>query len=109
MSLIWCIGVLALSMTRKSPRTSLFPEVDFASKVARTGVPVSPRHARSQSRDSFQNVLSGLSNADSREIRRGLAPSTFYVRIAEPEFEGDRPVTMTSEENWQAPYRAARI
>jgi hypothetical protein len=83
-------------MIRTTPKTSMFPEIDVASKVASKD-PISP--AGSRGRRSFQNLLSRLSNSNSHEIRKGLATSSFFVRVADAEVEGTRPVTMMSEEN----------
>jgi hypothetical protein len=80
-----------------APKTSLFPEIDFASKV--TGHQMGGRD--SVSWDTLTNVLSRLSNASSREIRKGLGGLKFYLRVTEPAVENDgtRPITLVSEDN----------
>jgi len=95
LSLGWCIIVMILSMAGSPPKTSMFPEVDFASKV--TG-----QHADTDSlaAEPLINELARLSNATSREIRTGLARNKFYIRAAEVEVEpqeGLRPVTLVSD------------
>jgi hypothetical protein len=97
-------------MVKTTPKTSLFPEIDFASKVARSGSYMSPRYTRSGPRYSFQNLLSRLSNSDSYEIRKGLAPSRFYARGDDSDVGGNRPFTMMLEENaLPLPQRVNRI
>src|SRR5437667_5568 len=97
-SLMWCFIALAISMVKTTPRTSLFPEIDFASKVARNGGYLSPRYTRPGSRYSFQHMLSRLSNSDSYEIRRGLGSSKIYARLADPDIAGNKPFTLMSEQ-----------
>jgi hypothetical protein len=78
-------------------KTSMFPEIDFASKV--TGHQMGA--IDSVSWDTLANALSRLSNASSREIRKGLAGLKFYLRVAETgvENDGTRPITLVSEDN----------
>ncbi len=95
LSLGWCIIVMTLSMAGSPPKTSMFPEVDFASKVTE-------QHANRDSLavESLTDELARLSNATSREIRSGLARNKFYIRAAEVEVEpqeGLRPVTLVSD------------
>jgi len=97
-SLMWCFTALVFSMARTTPRTSLFPEIDFASKVMRHGGHNS-RCIRLQSRHSFQNVLSRLNNSNTYEIWNALAPSKLYIRVADSEVEESRPITMIWERN----------
>jgi hypothetical protein len=99
-SLLWCLVALPFAMAAMSPKTSFYPEVDFASKVTAPKDPeIYPRN--SIFRESITTVLASLSNATSREIRNGLAGSKLYVRVHEPEdeeVEGDtRRVTIISE------------
>lgn len=99
-SVIWCFVALLLSMVIITPSTSLFPEIDFASKVARIPVDISSVYPRPQSSESLPDVLSRLSNANSYEIRKEFAPSRFYVQIATSDVEGDRPIsTMDDDED----------
>jgi hypothetical protein len=95
LSLLWLVVALALAMVRSTPRISLFAEIDFASKVARKS-PNEPLHTESPL--SFQTLLSGLSDADSSQIRRKLGPSTFFVRPVDSNIEGNRPLSMMTEE-----------
>jgi hypothetical protein len=94
LSLLWLAVALALAMVRSTPRISMFAEIDFASKVARKGVD----HSHAESPLSFQNLLSGLTDADSSQIRKKLGPSTFFVRAVDSEIEGNRPLSMMTEE-----------
>jgi hypothetical protein len=64
-------------MSARAPGTSLFPEVDFAAKVA----------SASTSIYSLPYLLSLLSNAGSYEIRKALAPARFYVHVVDPDSE----------------------
>ena len=91
-SLVWCLSVLALSLVRTTPGSSLFPEVDFASKLS-TKMNPSP--------NSLQHVLSMLSTSNSHRISRKLADSSFYVRINPPNPEtGDsKPVAFIERQN----------
>jgi hypothetical protein len=72
-SLLWCLTVLALSFAQTTPGTSLFPEIDFASKIT------------AQDKPSSLNVLpaflSGLSMAGTFEIRKALERVKFYVHM----------------------------
>ena len=92
-SVLWCFVALVLSMVRITPTTSLFPEIDFASKVARSPGATSSVYPQPGSCGSLPNVLSRLSNANSYAIRKGLTPSKFYVRAETWDVEGDRPIS----------------
>ena len=93
---------LPLAMAALAPKSSFYPEIDFAAKFA------SPQPHEIYPRtsifpESLTNVLARLSNASSREIRRGLAGLKFYVRVdsiedEEVQDEGDRRVTIISED-----------
>jgi hypothetical protein len=78
LSLVWCYIALGMSMMAGTPGTSMFPEVDFAAKVA----------SASTSIYSLPYLLSLLSNAGSSEIRKALAPARFYVHIVDSEKRG---------------------
>jgi hypothetical protein len=69
LSLIWCALVLVVCWKEGFPVTSLFPEVDFASKVA--GAP--------KEEGSLPVLLSDLSQQDSKQIRADLNDVTFYM------------------------------
>ena len=91
-SLAWCLSVLALSLIRTTPGSSLFPEIDFVSKLSSKTNP---------SRHSLQHVLSMLSTANSYEISRELAHSKFYVRInpPSPEMGNDKATSIIEWQN----------
>ena len=76
-----------LSLVRTTPGASLFPEIDFASKISREA---------NQLSYSLQNVLSTLSMANTFEIRRALANSKFhvYMNLPSPEIGRDKPITV---------------
>jgi hypothetical protein len=83
-------------MATIAPKTSMFPEIDFASKV--TGHEMRGRDSASW--DALTNALGRLSNAGSREIRKGLAGMKFYLRVTETEAgNGVRPITLVSEDD----------
>ena len=86
-SLLWCLIVLALSLVRRTPGSSLFPEIDFASKVS------SSREPKPAS-NSVRDILSTLSTANTFQINRELARSKFYVQMApaNPEYGQDKPI-----------------
>jgi hypothetical protein len=94
-SVIWCFAVLLLSMLRRTPNTSMFPDIDFAAKVTRRRSP--SVYPQSEHSEAFPDRLSRLTNATSYEIRNGLAPSELYVRVATSDVEGDRPLSMTGD------------
>jgi hypothetical protein len=72
-SLLWCLIVLALSLGRTIPETSLFPEIDFASKLSGDLI---------SSSNSLQDILPTLSLANTCQIRRALAHSKFRVQLS---------------------------
>jgi hypothetical protein len=86
-SLVWCLIVLVFSLSRVTPGTSLFPEIDFASKVSRDAN--SPPH-------SLEDILASLSVANTCEIRKALAHSKFHVQMnpASLELGQGRPVAV---------------
>ena len=57
-------------MFTTAPNTSLFPEIDFASKCLES----------METSDETANLLSPLNNADSGTLRRRLRGRKFYVR-----------------------------
>ena len=79
-SVLWCLVALGLVLARTTPRTSLFPEIDFASIIAASGYYVA-RHVGS---GRLLRLLSLLNNMGSSEIRKGLAPSMLFVTSEEP-------------------------
>ena len=81
LSLVWCITALMLTLFRTTPGSSLFPEIDFASKI--------PRETRILPY-SFQNLLSTLSLANTLEISRALANSKLHVKMDFPSSETER-------------------
>jgi hypothetical protein len=96
-SVLWCFVALVLSMVRKTPSTSMFPDIDFAAKVTqRRALSVYPRP---QPREGFTDVLAGLTNATSYEIRKRLAPSELYVHVATSDVEGDGPLRMMDDDD----------
>jgi len=70
-SIVWCLVVLVVCWVEGFPITSMFPEVDFASKVAGRTSP--------EDTQSLPALLSSLSHSDSPEIRDGLGRSRFYM------------------------------
>jgi hypothetical protein len=95
-SVIWCFVALFLSMVRKTPNTSLFPDIDFAAKFTRQRSALSV-YPRSQPSETFPDLLSELTNATSYEIRKRLARAKLYVRVATSDVERDRVLRMTDD------------
>jgi hypothetical protein len=89
-SLVWCIVVLAVCWAEGFPITSMFPEVDFASKVAGRTTP--------DDTQSLPALLSNLSHSDSNEIRKGLRSSRFYMYRMENQMEKE---TSASQPDYQ--------
>lgn len=73
LSLVWCLTVLALSFAQTTPGTSLFPEIDFASKIT--------AEAKPSSLNVLPAFLSGLSMAGTVEIKKALDKVKFYVHM----------------------------
>jgi hypothetical protein len=75
------------TLVRTTPGSSLFPEIDFASKIPRE-TSISPY--------SFQNLLSTLSLANTFEITRALANSKLHVKMnfPSPETEREKPTAV---------------
>ena len=87
---------LVTAMFIQTPNTSLFPEIDIASKiVTEDGYEPHPFLAAS----SFTQLLWPLSNAGSVEIRRRLAATRFFVRLSDKDVEGNRRVVLILQEN----------
>ena len=74
-SLVWCLIALNLSLVRITPTTSLFPEIDFASKLLPGAGP---------SLQSIPPLPSSLSASNTVRVRRDLAGSQFFVRWKPP-------------------------
>jgi hypothetical protein len=93
-SLIYCVVIVCLGLFVKVPNNSLFPEIDFSSKVA-----VGDKFASSY---SYSSLVANMSNADSFEVTRRLESSRFYLRFSNDmrsEVEGNRPIVITLQEN----------
>jgi hypothetical protein len=86
-------------MIIQTPNTSLFPEVDIASKLA-TDTP-NERHYLEDTPRSLAQLLWPLSNANSMEVRRRLSPTRFFVRFSDNEFQddGNKRVIIKLEDN----------
>lgn len=84
-SLFWCLLVLGLSLVRMTPGTSLFPEIDFASKLSGNTMPSS---------QSLLDILSGLSMANTCEIKKALAHSKFHVQLTSANHELEQGKTV---------------
>jgi hypothetical protein len=83
-------------MRVQTPNTSLYPEIDFASKVVADDsletTPFAPLTSVSQ-------LLSPLNNATSVEVRRRLNLRRFFTRFSANPFDGQRKVVLTLEDN----------
>ena len=94
--LLWCIIALTLTCLVKTPRSSLFPEVDIAAKM---GDSLDYTTSRFSHYDSFLEWASSLYNSESSQIRRRLASSKFLVRSSDWEVEEKRPIIVTLQED----------
>jgi hypothetical protein len=98
-SFLWCVGMLMFAMLRPTLRISLFPEIDFAAKVARErGRERDYAPADSRSGYSFQTLLSQLSKSDSSGIRKALARWKFFVQVGDSKSRHKQPITIAVEE-----------
>src|SRR5277367_478169 len=110
LSILWCFAALCLSLSVQTPNSSLFPEIDIASKA--TDAPnsqhllspsSSPIYTGSyplvQNANSFSRLVSPLNNAGSIEIRKKLANARFYVRWADVSGSGMGRVVLRAREN----------
>jgi len=73
LSLLWCLILLSVSLGRTTPPTSLFPEIDFASKLG--------SEETNQEGHSLREVISSLNMAQTFEICRELAPMKVHLRM----------------------------
>jgi len=114
LSILWCFASLLLSLYIQTPNSSLFPEIDIASKatdISTSQYPIlSPSSTYShtgsyplvQNANSFSRLVSQLNNAGSIEIRKKLANARFYVRWADTVgsgFGGMGRVVLRAREN----------
>jgi len=114
LSILWCFAALCLSLYVQTPNSSLFPEMDIASKA--TDMPSSQYPILSPSStinstgsyslvhngNSFSKLISPLNNAGSVQIRKKLANARFYVRWADTGgsgFGGMGRVVLRAREN----------
>ena len=114
LSILWCFAALCLSLNVQTPNSSLFPEIDIASKA--TDAPksqyplLSPSSSYGysgssplvQNANSFSSLVAPLNNAGSVEIRKKLANARFYVRWADTSgsgFGGMGRVVLRAREN----------
>ena len=97
--MIWCFIALVLAMMVQTPNTSLFPEIDIASKLV-TDTP-NERHYLEDTPRSLAQLLWPLSNASSMEVRRRLSPTRLFVRFSDNEFQddGNKRVIIKLEDN----------
>jgi hypothetical protein len=101
-SLVWCLVVLIFALRRAIPGTSLFPEIDFASKLSTRGNLLS---------DSVGDILSTLSMANTYEISKALARTKFHLHInpASTELGQDRPVAVMECEDADVVRKLERV
>jgi hypothetical protein len=77
LSLTWCIIALIVILQVATPNLSLYPEIDVAGKV----IHENSRWINRQSHYSISGLLSSLSNAGTREIKKQMAFARFYTRV----------------------------
>lgn len=70
----WCLIVLTVCMFVETPNSSLFPDVDFASRIVGP-----PRFSISDLSLSISQLFYSLSNAKSSQIIGKLRNKRFYV------------------------------
>jgi hypothetical protein len=115
LSILWCFAAMLLSLYVQTQNSSLFPEVDIASKATDTPTSQYPILSPSstynsytgsyplvQNANSFSRLVSPLNNAGSVEIRKKLANARFYVRWADTGgsgFGGRGRVVLRAREN----------
>jgi hypothetical protein len=85
-ALIWCFLALCASWWIPTPESSLFPEIDFASKLVPKdnfifNLDEKPKVFSSVIENSVSD-FSTLSNAGTMEIKRRLAPTRFFVQFS---------------------------
>ena len=82
-------------MRLRAPNSSLFPEIDIASKIApedgHNPHSLAPAH-------SVTDLLSPLSSSESQKVRRRLASRRFWVQNLK-DYEGRARMVLTVEEN----------
>jgi hypothetical protein len=99
--------MLIVTMRIPSPNTSLFPEIDVASKILTDGTYDADWLTPAQ---SVNQLFSPLSNAESLEIRRRLAFQRFFVRNSN-DYAGNTRTVLTLQDSrnekdeWSATYQ----
>lgn len=88
--------LIVVTLRIQTPSSSLYPEIDIASKIATEDSYKANPFAPTQ---SLAQLLWPLSNSESLGIRRRLALSRFFVRLSDNEYEGSRRVVLTLQEN----------
>jgi hypothetical protein len=103
--LIWCFLALCASWWIPTPEASLFPEIDFASKLVPTDkftvldLDEKPKVFSSVVENSISD-FSRLSNAGTMEIKRRLAPARFFVQFSKGDESAiEREVVLKVEED----------
>ena len=96
---------LSVAMTVQVANTSLYPEVDIASKI-----PTEEKHEIEPfaSPYNLSQLFWPLNNAVSTQIRRRLTATRFYVRFSENNYEEPRRVILTLEDNGLRLVRASQ-
>jgi hypothetical protein len=84
----------------QTPNTSLFPEIDLASKSA-TDVNHGETRYLEDTPNTLSQLLRPLSNSYSIEIRRRLHAKRFFVRFSDNEFQdgGAKAVVIKLQDN----------
>lgn len=89
LSLVWCIVLLALCISFEIPNSSLFPEIDFASRCIESET---PGHS-----SSIGRLLFPLGNAISRDVQHQLEQTRFFVGARQELGETVQHVTIATE------------
>ena len=82
-------------MMIRTPVTSLYPEIDIATKITSDESDVWPF----LSARSVSQLLWPLNNAGTTEIKKGLTDAKFYVRLSKNEVEEKQRIVISLEDN----------
>jgi hypothetical protein len=79
---VWSLIILTICMHVQAPNSSLYPEIDFATKC----IDLNPSNripeiGKQRPKNTIARLMYPLSNANSREIEKRIAASRFYVGV----------------------------
>jgi hypothetical protein len=105
-ALIWCYCALCASWWIPTPEASLFPEIDFASKLppnnnlsAIMNLEEKPKvYSSVVERVGSIGDFSSLSNARTLEIKKHLAPARFFIQFSKNDSDDKSENLKTEQE-----------